>query len=208
MDRGAPSESESTCSGRSASDCEAAENPGVCDFEDSLIHTSDTLLLSQVQYSGHKNYSLGDLLDPDMKTLIPHSAKGGDKLRKEMKKEEKEEGDSGNVNLWSVVLKSMQPEKEEVNEPSDAKEPLLPLLLKELGEHRQTGSSSEHHTALLSHTQTEAPSGQEEEDDISDTSFSDQTRTGYMASHTGEIDTEQCSSSDEEEDCTSGYMLR
>ncbi|XP_058248479.1 uncharacterized protein LOC131354626 isoform X2 [Hemibagrus wyckioides] len=208
MDRGVPSESESTGSGR-LSDCEAAENPGVCNFEDSLTHTSDTLLLSQVQYRECKNYSLGDLLDPDTKTLIPRSAKGGDKLGEVMKKEEKEERDSGNVNLWSVVLKSMQPEEEEVNEPSDAKEPLLPLLLKELGEHRQTGSSSELHTALLLHTQTEAPSGQEEEhDDIFDTSFSDQIRTGYMASHTGEIDTEHCSSSDEEEDCTSGYMLR
>ncbi|GAA6099327.1 cytokine receptor family member b1 isoform X1 [Tachysurus ichikawai] len=206
MDRGVPSESESTDKGRSASDCEAAENPKGCSFEDALTHTTDSLMLSQVQYKGVKTYSLGASLDP---ALIPPSAKGREKLGEEMKKKEEEEKDCGNVNLWSVVLKSMQPEEEEAKEPNDVKEPLLPLLLKELGEHLQTGSSSELHTSLLCHTQTEAQSSQEEElDDISDASVCDHTQTGYMASHTGAIDTEYCSFEDKEEDCTSGYMTR
>ncbi|XP_027008313.1 cytokine receptor family member b1 isoform X2 [Tachysurus fulvidraco] len=210
MDRGVPSESVSTDEGRSASDCEAAENPKGCSFEDTLTHTTDTLMLSQVQYKGVKQtYSLGASLDPVMEALIPPSTKGGEKLGEEIKKKEEEEKDCGNVNLWSVVLKSMQPEEEEAKDPNDVKEPLLPLLLKELGEHLQTGSSSELHTALLCHTQTEAQSSQEEElDDISDTSVCDHMQTGYMASHTGAIDTEYCSFEDKEEDCTSGYMTR
>ncbi|KAK2850401.1 hypothetical protein Q7C36_009184 [Tachysurus vachellii] len=209
MDRGVPSESESTYKERKASDCEAAENPKGCSLEEALTHTPDTLMLSKVQYKGVKTYSLGASLDPAMKALIPPSAKGGKKLGEEMKKIEEEEKDYGNVNLWSVVLKSIQPEEEEAKEPNDVKEPLVPLLLKELGEHLQTGSSSELHTALLCHTRTEAQSSQEEElDDISDASVCDHTQTGYMASHTGAIDTEYCSFEDKEEDCTSGYMTR
>ncbi|KAF4086710.1 hypothetical protein AMELA_G00087430 [Ameiurus melas] len=113
-----------------------------------------------------------------------------------------------------VVLKSMQPEEEEANEPSEAKDPLLPLLLKELHEDSltaakpQTGSSSELHTALLLHTQTELQTSQEDEDDISDASVCDHTGTGYMASHTGTVDKQNYSSDDEEEDCTSNYMSR
>ncbi|MCI4378060.1 hypothetical protein PGIGA_G00211380 [Pangasianodon gigas] len=215
MDRAVDSESESTGSRRSASVCELAENPEGCSFEDAPTDAKETLSLSQLQYDGLKGYNQAALLDPVTKNLNPPNAKEGKKLGGQMKEEEDEgEDDSGNVKLWSVVLKSMQPEEEEANEPSEAKEPLLPLLLKELQEDSltaakpQAGSSSELHTALLFHTQTELQTSLEDENDISDTSVCDHLRTGYLASHTGTIDTENYSSEDEEEDCTSGYMTR
>nr|UOI84936.1 cytokine receptor family member b1 [Ictalurus punctatus] len=216
MDRAVHSESESTGSRRSVSICEVAENLGGCSFEDTPTDTKETLLLSPLQYNGVKGYNQAASLDPVTKNINPSNARKGKKLRGQIKEEEEEDDDddSGNVNLWSVVLKSMQPEEEEANEPSEAKEPLLPLLLKELHEDSltaakpQTGSSSELHTSLLLHTQTELQTSQEDENDISDASVCDHTRTGYMASHTGTIDTQNYSSDDEEEDYASSYMSR
>ncbi|MCJ8732186.1 hypothetical protein PDJAM_G00208340 [Pangasius djambal] len=209
MDRAVDSESESTGS-RSASVCELAENPE--GFEDAPTDAKETLSLSQLQCDGVKGYNQAALLDPVIKNLNPPKAEGK-KIGGQMMEEEEGEEDSGDVKLWSVVLKSMQSEEEEANEPSEAKEPLLPLLLKELqadsltAAKPQAGSSSELHTALLFHTQTELQTSQEDENDISDTSVCDHMRTGYLASHTGTIDTENYSSEDEE-DSTSGYMTR
>lgn len=208
MDRAAHSKSESTGSRRSASVCEFAENSGECSFKDIPTDAKETLSLSQLQHDGVKSYNQAASLEPVMKDLNPPHAKEGKKLGGQMKEKEKDD-DSGNVNLWSVVLKSMQSEEEEANDPSEAKEPLLPLVLKVLQDSLalakpRTGSSSELHTALLFHTQT----SQELENDTADTSVCDHMRTGYMASHTGTIDTGSYESEDEEEDYTSGYMTR
>ncbi|XP_060785125.1 interleukin-10 receptor subunit beta-like isoform X2 [Neoarius graeffei] len=209
MDRAAHSKSESTGSRRSAYVGEVEENPERCSFEDMPTDTKETLSLSQFQHDGVKAYSQADLLEPVMKNLNPPHAKEWKKLGGQMKEEEKN-NDSGNVNLWSVVLKSMHSEEEEANEPSEAKQPLLPLVLKELQEDSlmlakpQTGSSSELHTVLLLHTQT----SQELKNDTADTSVCDRMQTGYMASHTGAIDTGSYESEEEEEDYTSSYMTR
>lgn len=217
MDHGLRGESENTGSARSASVCEVTDNPGDSSLNDAHTGTKETSLsLTQLQCDEVKCYDQAASLDSVTTSSNPLNVKGGEILGEQMKEEEKEEEEEncGNVNLWSVVLKSMQPEQEEANEPSEAKEPLLPLLLKELHEHSLTAvkpqrrSSSELHTALLLHTQTELQTSQEDQNDISDTSVCDHVRTGYLASHTGTIDTENDSSEDEEEDCNSGYMTR
>lgn len=214
MDRAVCSESESPGSAGSAPISEVVENLGGHGFEDTPTDTKEiSLSCSWLSYDRAKGYDQAASLDSVMPDLNPTNAKEGKILGGQMKEEEKEDDDSGNVNLWSVVLKSMQPEEEEAHGLSEAKKPLLPLLLKEFQEDSltaakpQTGSSLELHKALLFHTQTESQTSQDDESDIFDTSVCDRVRTGYMASHTGTIDTENYSS-DYEEDETSGYMAR
>lgn len=207
MNRKAPSESGSTGSVRSAPDREAAENPiGGCDLKDTPTHATDSLLLSQVRYNPVESYSLGASLDT---VTFKRSVRERDSKPLEGEKEkEVTEEDSGDINLWSVVLKSMQQqeeeeeEEEEVKRSSDATEPLLPSSGKEVEEKPapHAGRSVEHHTALLFRTQTDT-----QEKKLSDTSVCENTPTGYMASHGGTIDTEDGS---DEDDCMSGYMSR
>lgn len=196
MDRGVLSESQSTGSTRSDSVSEAAENPGACSSEDPPTTGSETPLspsrLRDGRLGGCDQAAWFDSVAINFNAL---NAAEGRTSGGHMKEEEREEEDSGNVNLWSVVLKSMQQEDEEFNEPSDAEAPHLPLLLKEdsrTSAKTQTGGSSELHTAL-----------QKDSDGVCE-----RVRTGYMASHAGNIGAENCSSEDEEEDHTSAYMTR
>lgn len=215
MHRGVPSESEST-SMRSASICEVANNSGGCSIEDTPMDSKENSLSLAHRVKG---YSQAASLDSVMTISYDNSntskAKEEKILGGQMKKEEKdeeEEGYSGNVNLWSVVLKSLQPEEEEANKLSETRVPFLPLS-QNLQEDSLTASvlqtecSSELHTALLYHTRTESVTGQEEEN-VYGTNVCDHLRTGYMASHTGTLDTENYSSEDEEEDNSSSYMTR
>lgn len=215
MDRAVPSEPESTGSARSTSFCEVVENLEGCSIKDAStdIRESSQLLI-QIRYDRAKGYDQATSLDSVTTYSNPSYEKEGKILGGQMKEEEEEEEhDSENVNLWSVVLKSMQPEEEEANELSEVKEPLFPLLLQEIQEDSLTASkpqiesSSELHATPLFHIQKE-PQISQGENDVYDTSVCDHVRSEYMASHAGAIDTEFFSSEDEEEDYTSGYMTR
>lgn len=213
MDRSVPSETESTSSMRSASICEVAKNSGECSIEDTPMDSKENLLsLAQHQHDGVKGYDNAASLDSVMTNSNTSKVKeekilGGQMKEEEKDKEEFEEEHSVNVNLWSVVLKSMQPEEDEADELRETSLPLLPLL-QDLQEKSLIASVPQTEHSSLYHTRTESLTSLENETISYDTNVCDHVRTGYMASHTGTLDTENYSSEDEEEDCNSGYMTR
>ncbi|KAF7709864.1 uncharacterized protein LOC124380595 [Silurus meridionalis] len=205
MDRGAQAESESTLSDRSASVSEIAENAEQYRFEGALADAKELYSPFQLHSGGVKGSNQAALFDTKAVDHQNAEEKPGRQMKE--KEDNAENDDSGNVNLWSVVLKSMQPEEDEADE---AGQPLLPLFLKEFQEDSYaaaTGSSFELHTLLI-HTEFQA--SEDDNNDIPVAHEGDHVKKGYMASYTGNIDAGRCLSDDDDEDDedTSGYMTR
>ncbi|XP_053353225.1 uncharacterized protein LOC128524605 isoform X1 [Clarias gariepinus] len=209
MEREGPKDSKSTESTSVYKVSDLSESSG---FEDAPRDTSETTSLVQIQNDEDEGYGPAGALVLLTENSNPQTENEKKKITVQIKEKEEEDDHCGNVNLWSVVLKSMQPEEEKADDQSEAQEPLLPLILRGARQDSlsaakpQTGSSLELHSAILFHEETELQSDQEDEHDVSDTSVCERMRTGYMASHRGTIGTENCSS--EDEDCTSDYMTR
>ncbi|KAI5628534.1 cytokine receptor family member b1 [Silurus asotus] len=205
MDRGAQAESESTSSDRSASVSEIAENVEECRFEGAPADAKELYSPFQLHSGEVKGSNQAALFDTKAVNYQNAEEKPGGQIKE--KENNAENDDSGNVNLWSVVLKSMQPEEDEADE---AGQPLLPLFLKEFQEDSYAaarGSSFELHTLLI-HTEFQA--SEDDKNDIPVARAGDHVKKGYMASYTGNIDAGRCLSDDDDEDDeeTSGYMTR
>ncbi|KAF5903288.1 interleukin-20 receptor subunit alpha-like isoform X1 [Clarias magur] len=176
MERDAARESEST---GSTSVYKVTDLSGSSGFEDAPRDASETTSLAQIQRDEDEGYGQSGALVLLKENLKPRTESEERKVPVRIKEEEQGDEHCGNVNLWSVVLKSMQleeVEEKEAGDPSEAQEPLLPFSLRGACQDSlsaakpQTGSSSELHSALLFRAQTDVQSDQEDERDVSDTS--------------------------------------
>ncbi|XP_017540016.1 cytokine receptor family member b1 isoform X1 [Pygocentrus nattereri] len=199
--------------------CIESQNSGGCSIEAEQTALSG-ITLSQLQHSEVTNIMQEGLSNLRVEKPNPFKSKEAETSGGQINKSG---GTSMNINLFSVTLKSLQPEENVMDEVSNAKEisrPLLPLLPRELEEHAlcfskpQTGMAPL--VGLKTHIQSQRNSQTDVLSQLKDSSEMqsdqlvkhDRTQTGYRAMHTGRMNPEIDCLLDEEEEDFSGYMGR
>ncbi|XP_072542584.1 cytokine receptor family member b1 isoform X3 [Salminus brasiliensis] len=236
MDRGInDSDSQATNSGQISTStainfCEVAENSGGRNAEFPPVEAdqppSSSITLSQLlhkQLADNKQSALVDLrIEKTDPLMLKESGQEEGQINKA------EAGTSRNINLSSVTLVSMQAQEREVSDAKEGRQPVLPLLTRELAEDLDLSKTQTGKPTLLGlqthfhfHRNVQAELRNEElqkQKDLPEMRLDqpirhDRTKRGYMATQGGELDPENdClleeDEEEEEEGENSGYMTR